>query len=263
MNTRTLSDSTRSLITAYDSFTLGGAKIRIPYFNNKKTGIRRGLPAQLGKGSPEEITQEILIHLKTTRDKVPTLTPDALTQLMVNESIGIDCSGYAFYILDTESRARKLGALDRHLKFPLVRNIFMRFIARLYPASNTDVATLAHSSNSSEIKIDDVTPGDIITILNSSQHSQGDRNHILIIESVDYQNFKPITIHYTHSIAWPSDGTFNHGVRHGRIDILNSTQSLIEQRWTEIHENIQENTVNYTHEKAKSGTTTLRRLNWF
>lgn len=263
MNTRTISPEALKVIDAYQNFCLGGACVRIPYFNNKKVGSRRALPGQVGKGNPQEIEEEILLNLKKTRDTVGTLTPQNLTDLMVSESIGIDCSGYALYVLDAECRARSKGGIDRHLSFPLGKNIITRLLARFHPSTNTNVATFAHTKNSSEISLDKVAPGDIITILNTTQ---SERNHILIVTSVDYQNFTPIALYYTHSIAWPSDGSTNHGVRNGKIIITDIAKPIIEQQWQEKHTDTTDPLVsekNYTLERAQQGTTTLRRLNWF
>ncbi len=263
MNTRTLSTEAQKVIQAYEQFCLGGACVRIPYFNNKKTGSRRALPSQIGKGNPKEIEDEILLTLKKTPATLGKISPQNLTDIMVAESIGIDCSGYALYVLDAESRSRGKGSIDRHLSFPLAGNIFMRILAHIHPSTNTNVATFAHPKNSSEIKLTEVMPGDIITILNTTQ---SERNHILIVTNVDYQNFVPTAIYYTHSIAWPSDGTHNHGIRHGKITITDISRPLNDQQWTESHADNPElaaNEKNYTHERAQQGITTLRRLNWF
>ncbi len=263
MNTRTLSTEAQKVIQAYEQFCLGGTCVRVPYFNNKKAGSRRALPSQIGKGNPKEIEDEILLTLKKTRENVGNLNPQNLTDIMVSESIGIDCSGYALYVLDAESRSRGKGGIDRHLSFTLAGNIFMRILAHIHPATNTNVATFAHIKNSAEIKLNDAMPGDIITILNTAQ---SERNHILIVTNVDYQNFVPTAIYYTHSIAWPSDGTHNHGIRHGKIIITDIARPITEQQWLETHsENSQTGTPekNYTHERANQGVTTLRRLNWF
>ena len=66
-------------------------------------------------------------------------------------------------------------------------------------------------------------------------------NHIITIHQADYQNFMPIAIHYTHSIALPEDGQYGHGVRQGRIEILDPSKDILDQTWIENERTGQEN----------------------
>ena len=103
-------------------------------------------------------------------------------------------------------------------------------------------------------------PADIITMTEGPQ----ERDHVLLVHQVDYQNFKPTTIHYTHSIAWPSDGVYGTGVRQGTIDILDIKKPITEQSWSEAGKissgkdaNTQEN---YTFARALKARTEIRRM---
>lgn len=258
MNTRRLTDQTFSLIDTYLNFKVGSAVTNIPYFNNRKQAKRASLRAEVGKGSPREILDEV--SLLTLRDKitVDAFTNDTFKKFLVENDIGIDCSGLAYYILASEARARDKHQLDRLLSYPLARGLFRKIKAHFYPVENTDVATFAHDKNSHIIEIKDAAPGDIITM--ESDDASPLRNHILVIHQIEYQNFVPITLHYTHSIAWPSDGEYGHGVRQGIIDIVDSTKPLTEQRWIE---NNTTDTQNYTLARAKASKTALRRIKGF
>ena len=126
------------------------------------------------------------------------------------------------------------------------------------PIENTGVTTLAHDSNSKSLATKQAEPGDIITMV--SEEENGKRNHILVIHQIEYQNFIPTTLHYTHAIAWPSDGEYGHGVREGSVEILDLNKPLIEQKWIELGK---EGFENYTFTRAQKSRTELRRLNWF
>ena len=99
-------------------------------------------------------------------------------------------------------------------------------------------------------------------MINSASNDSVDRirDHIALIYQIEYQNFVPVTLHYTHSVAWPTDGEYGHGIHDGRIDITDINKTIIEQRWNELGKNDAEN---YTFMRAKISTTELRRLNWF
>ena len=211
----------------------------------------------VGKGSPKDIYQEtdlLLLKERLTPTFLPAqFTGDTLKHFLVDNNIGIDCSGFAYYVLDAESVAQKKGSLDKHLSFPLSKGILKKIISKMRPAKNTNVATLAHEKNSHLVNIKDAAPGDMITM-------RGNRDHVLVIHQIEYQNFVPITLHYSHSIAWPSDGEYGHGVRQGIITILDIAKPLTEQQWIE---NEKQNAANYTHARALESRTEIRRLKQF
>lgn len=246
MNTKILSDKALGIIDQYTHFKIARATCTVPYYNNRKLGVRGGLRALIGKGSPREIFDEVkLLSLKQKID-INTLNDETLKKFMVDNDIGIDCSGFSYYVLNAESIARGRGSLDKHLAFPLTKKgWFGKIRARLNPENNTDVATLAHEKNSRTISLRDIQPGDMITM-------SGERNHILIVRQVEYQNFVPTTIHYSHSVAWPTDGIYGHGIHEGTIEITDPSRPLLEQRWGEAG----------ALDRAKNSLTDIRRLNW-
>lgn len=258
MNTKFISDKSREIIDQYKNFSIGQASCSIPYFNNRTLGTKGALRAEVGKGSPKDIFEEIEHLSLKNKIKLNTLTSEELKKLFVDNNIGIDCSGFAYYILNEESLSRKKGALASHIHFVNAGGLWRIFRAKFMPEKNIDVLTLTHNRNSKVISLKDVEPGDIITMVNGENN--GERNHILIINQIEYQNFLPITLHYVHSVAWPTDGEYGHGIHEGKIEILNLEKNLIDQRWIE---NGKENEENYTHIRAKKSNTELRRLLWF
>lgn len=261
MNTKLISEKALAVIDQYLHFTVGKATCSIPYYNNRNLGARAKLGAQIGKGSPKDIFDEIESVLIKEKIDSKNLSGEQLKKIMVDNGIGIDCSGLAYYILNAENENRKKGSFDRHLSYPFCKGIIGKIRCKLRPIENTSVATLAHNKNSRVLKITEVEPGDMITMISNDAQNQDklQRNHILIIHQIEYQNFSPVTLHYTHAISWPSDGEYGHGVRQGNIDIVNLSLPLAEQRWIE---NEKEKEENYTLSRAKESVTELRRLNW-
>jgi hypothetical protein len=263
MNTKLLSKPALDTIDQYLHFKVGTAECAVPYFNNRHKRQRAGLRAAIGKGSPKEIFDEVEIVGMKEKISSETWTDVLLKKFMCDSDIGIDCSGFAYYILAAENRAKGYGSIDRHLTFPN-RSFLRRLAAKFRPVENADVLTFLNDNNSMSIDIQKIEPGDFITMTtikeNGAEKTPGERNHIIVIHQIDYQNFVPTTIHYTHSIAWPEDGQYGHGVRQGMIEILEPTKGIIEQKWTEKGKAGAENP---TYLRAKISKTEIRRLKWW
>jgi hypothetical protein len=252
MNTKLLSKPALETIDQYLHFRVGTAECAVPYFNNKHKRQRAGLRAAIGKGSPKEILDEVEIVGMKEKINPEIWTDVLLKKFMCDSDIGIDCSGFAYYVLTAENKACDNGSIDRHITFPN-RSFFRRLTAKFRPIENADVLTFAHEKNSKIIDLKDVQPGDFITMTGA----ETERNHIIVIHQVDYQNFAPTTIHYTHSIAWPEDGQYGNGVRQGMIEILEPTKGITDQTWTEKGKIGAENP---TFLRAKISKTEIRRL---
>lgn len=212
-----LSPEANKIIESYLHLPIGAGAVT-PYFNNRRTKIRRGLRALIGKGSPREIVEEAEIIALREKVDVKTLDTDVLKKFLVDKGIGIDCSGFAYHVLDAESHARNGKSLKSYLTFRL--NPLRRLLARLRTAEQVSVNVLADNTNSTPINAKDVRVGDIITLLNPLY------NHVLVIESVNGN-----LLNYIHSYAWPDEGVYGHGVRRGTLTLSNN--DLMKGVWLE------------------------------
>ena len=255
MNTKLISQPALDTIDQYLHFKVGGAECAVPYFNNKKSAQRAALRALVGKGSPKEISDEVGILGIQKKIGPKDWTNDLLKKFMCDNDIGIDCSGFAYHVLDAESKERGYGPIDKHIVFQN-RSFFRHMIAKLRPAENTDVLAFADDKNSVPVNLSKIEPGDFITMTGTETA----RNHIVIVHSIDYEGSVTIAIHYTHSIAWPDDGQYDHGVRQGIIEILDPAKSLSDQKWTEKEKTGAENP---TFMRAKIAKTEIRRIRWW
>ncbi len=258
MNTKTLSPHALSVIDQYTHFKVGEATCTIPYFNNKTTKAKAALAVRVGKGSPKEISDEIkeFTHLK----HIPTeiLTNESLKKILTDNNIGIDCSGFAYYVLNAENKELGKGTLDKHIHFTQSHGLFGKILSRLSPVKNIGVATFADDANSRIISVQHIQPGDMITMIGDSEEFE--RDHILIIHRAEYQNFIPTKIYYSHAIAYPEDGIYGTGIKEGMIEITDLHKSITEQRWTE---NNTTNEQNHMCVRARKSNTQIRRLKWW
>jgi hypothetical protein len=232
-----------------------GTKPSCAYFNNRRKKVHAGLRVAKGKGSPDEIAEEVEIAAKLARVKLADLSTDKLKEFLVETGLGVDCSGFAYHALNAYSQEHRGTSVQKFIKTK--REGFVgALIAKLRPAENIGVATLADERNSSEIKIADIRPADIIVFLGTGKDKT--YNHVLLVTSVERDN-GTTRISYAHSYAWPSDGVYNHGVREG--DILVHGEDLLGGTWKEQGMTGMDN---YTFESARSAkVVSARRLKAF
>ena len=259
MTPYTLSARAAGVIQNYLHLPFPQLDVPCPYYNNRRAQVRAALRAVAGKGSVDDIIEEVNIISLREKKPLKDMSPEAFTTFLVEHKIGIDCSGLAYYILDAESIGRNYGPIRYRLQFPYAKSIWRKLLTKFRPTENAGVTTFAHENNSREIDMSAAMPGDYIVILYTG--SDKTYNHIAVIHQVDYQDGVAVRIHYTHSFQWPSDGLYRHGVRQGQIEITDRQRPLFEQQWTEQGKNGSEN---YTQEKAREAMyVSIRRLKWF
>lgn len=253
----TLSQPALDVINNYLHLPLGDKFVSCPYYNNKRQKARGALRVLVGKGNPDDIAEEATIM--SMREKIPLglLSEQQLKEFLVNHGLGVDCSAFAFYLLDAELRARKKKSLGSVLKFSPTIHPIRVLLRQLRKVENTDVSTLASDRNSHVIDVKDVQAGDMITMIDTGIDAA--RNHVLVIHQVE-KNTRgtPTLIRYTHSLQWHTDGKYNHGIRQGKIELASIKKSLLDQQWIEQDKEGKENE---TYERAASARLLeLRRL---
>ena len=256
----TLSQPALDVINNYLHLPLGDKFVSCPYYNNKRQKVRGALRVLVGKGNPNDIVEEATIM--SMREKVPLglLSEQQLKEFLVNHNLGVDCSAFAYYLLDAELRARKKKTLGSIIHFSPTIHPIRVLLRQLRKVENTDVSTLASNKNSHTIDLQEVQAGDIITMVDTGIDAS--RNHILIVHQVEKNtDGTPLIIRYTHSLQWRTDGKYSHGIRQGAIHITNNKKPLNEQKWIEQDKTGKQNE---TLERATSARLLeLRRLNAF
>ena len=258
MNTKVLSERAISVIDQYLHFKVGNAVTRVPYLNNKTTRSRAALRVLIGKGSPKDILDEINSKLVKSHVASDVLSDEALNKLLVDNNIGIDCSGFAYYVLNAENEELGKDSLSKHLKLIKCHGLIGKIRCALRPIENCGVETFASDQNSKIISLNEIQPGDMITMLDCADSSE--RDHILVIHQVEYQNFIPTKIHYSHAISYPEDGVYGTGTRQGVIEIINQGKNLLEQKWIEEGKEGEANRLLICAKKSK---TEIRKLKWW
>lgn len=208
-----LEGKARAVIDGYLALPLGG-KPSCPYFNNRRRKARAQIRALVGKGTPAEIAEEAIIKALHERVDINTLSTNKLKEFLVGMDLGIDCSGFAYHVLNALSQERTGKSIQSFVRSNR-KGFVGRLIARLRPAENTGADSFADPRNSVEVTASEAKPGDIITFMGTGR--DGLYNHIVVITGVERTVDGDIRLSYAHSYAWPSDGTSGHGVREGDI----------------------------------------------
>lgn len=227
----TLSPQALKIIQNYLILPFPEHNINCSYFNNRRVRLRGGLRALIGKGSPEDIVEEATIISLREKIDLAKLNDTELKKFLVDNKLGIDCSGLVYHILDAEMKARGKGSLHQVLKRPWFRNPIRKLFVKLRPIENTGVGTFHHEINSTEINLKDAQAGDMIILMGAGPKQ--DYNHVLLVERVTKNEKGVMDIEYIHSFQYAADGPYHHGVKQEKIEITDIDKNLLEQNWNE------------------------------
>lgn len=251
-----LTEPARRILAGYLQlgFPTNTSKVITPYYNNRRHEIHGGLRALSGKGTPNEIIEEAELFAIREKIKLQDLSAEQLSKFLIDHRLGIDCSGLVYHILAAEALERGKGDLSRKISFQH-RSLLRRVIARLRPAENVNVTCLATENNSHEVRLRDVRAGDFLAIIYK------DYSHVILVSDVvrHEETGELRSLLYVHSIAWPEEGLYQHGVRTGAIEITDLAKPITEQIWTEKNKSGKENPTQRSLADAES--ISLRRLN--
>jgi hypothetical protein len=224
---REIPKEVQNLINHYFKLRINGKFVKVPYHINVKH-VRGELRSLVGKGSPEEIEDEVNIFAKLRKFNIAQATPEEIREFMQKEGIGIDCSGLVTHILNTWTKSENKGSISSNLTFPKL-SLRRRIRVWIRPIENINAELLTNQDNTVKIGLREVQAGDLIRLKGLKK---GD--HIAIITEVkrDENGIKEIV--YVHSSRYYGK---DNGIRQGRIRIKNENEDLEKQDWLEKDEN--------------------------
>lgn len=183
-----MNNNSQILWEAYDEFLLplGGKKVPSPYRRNDPFQPDR---KKYGKSDPKSLAQDTIALAKEQNFDLNKASVDEIRQFMKENWLGIDCSGFAYWVIDYLLQRIDHDGMEK-IDFP--------------PASRTNVALLTSDLFSVPIKdLSLAQPGDLIKF-----NSEEDILHCLIV--LDHQGD---IVTYAHS----SNETNPNGVHTGQI----------------------------------------------
>lgn len=187
------SSYSKIIYQAYDKFmlSLGGKKVPTPYRRNEIGSFQKIGPEFQGKSSPEVLINTTIKLAKWQSFDLQKTSVQEIREFMIKNKLGIDCSGFAYRMLDYLSQDLNLGNLQKS--------------AGMEHVGRTNVAKMTSDEFSIPIKdFADARPGDIIRLNSGKKILHG----VVILEN----NNGVIT--YAHS----SNETSPSGVHTGKIE---------------------------------------------
>ena len=197
-----------------------GKKINIPYMINYSN--RYCSPLTKGKAPIDEIIQEFETKIKQDKQQIALLSPNQIKQMMQSYGIGIDCSGFAYHILNSLVRQKTKKDLNRFLiRFPGMIGVVDKAMFKNKRYQKISAAVLTSDLNTIKINnTSDIRVGDLIRMT----HQGYEGKHPLVVVKVT-----PTSILYAHS----SEYVETNGVHFGKILIHNVGRNLYQQEWSE------------------------------
>jgi len=95
-----------------------GIKFWTPYWRDELPTVKHPMPKTgpyKGKGTPPQLLHNLEGYLKTSTQRRSN-NPESYRQLMHQLHLGVDCSGFAFYILELWLEQRKIHLADHLFK---------------------------------------------------------------------------------------------------------------------------------------------------
>lgn len=206
----------QAIVDGYLRISVDGAVAACPYHINP--GLHTANRALLGKGNPKEI--EALARKNFEKyDMHANGSSDSLRSFLLACGIGVDCSGFASWVLNGITETRLHGSLWKCLTFPGVRR---NLVSKVRPVENISANLLTGHTNSKPVSnLSDVRPGDLI-------RAAGWHHVVVVIEVGRDKNGKAVYFQYAQSSCMYGPGS---GVRTGHAVIRKPAGSLLDQEW--------------------------------
>jgi hypothetical protein len=202
----------KKFLDQFFQLKIAGKKVRLPYWRNKINfaGLRRIQGPFGGKGTPAQIRQATYQKAREEKIDLEPYSAKQIRQFMKQKKIGLDCSGFAFQVLN-------------FLQPNFWKSLKMAPGKSKNPIKKFNANALTAQENTVKInKTADIKVGDLIPVGFCPNKKQID--HIMIV--VDKNNREIV---YAHS----SNKTKPSGPHLGKIIITDPQKPLEEQKWQE------------------------------
>jgi len=204
------SKALESLFYQYTHLPIGGKEISCPYWRNRLSLAITGPFG--GKGKPEQIVEATESAAKKAAVNLNQMSEEEILAFMKRKKIGVDCSGFVFWMLD---------ALDRGRGGRGIADLIPRLPGTLAQRQVSADKLTGKNLSIPVKKIDEIRVGDTIRLHGGK--------HIAVVIKVVRDLGKVREIEYVHS----SEKTAVPGVHSGLIKITNLEGGLADQEWEE------------------------------
>jgi hypothetical protein len=175
-----------------------------------------------GKATPQQVKHLVYAAARKNHFDLEKASAQEIVSFMITKGIGVDCSGFVYYILDQYLRRKKRQTLDSLiLRYPGMWGKIERFLLQQNRVRRTSAATLTSDLNTIPIKrVCDMQPGDLIRLT----HRDWKGKHVIVVVSLSDTEI---------TYAMTSQYTQIQGARFGKIKIRDKNKGLEAQTWLE------------------------------
>ncbi len=216
------------IIEHYRNIQVEGKTVVCPYFRNVKR-VRAELRSLVGKGTPEEIEEEIRIYGKLRGFDLQKSSQKEIREFMQMQGIGIDCSGFVSQVLDVWVQSLGKGRIWNNIKFP--KTTFYRSIIRMFrPVENISADLLTSELNTEKVELKNVRVGDLLRLKGLQRG-----HHVAIVTEVE-RSEKGVLQSFKYAESSENYGDEN-GVRISEVQIIDERKELKDQKWLGVDKN--------------------------
>ncbi|RJR26080.1 hypothetical protein C4578_00065 [Candidatus Microgenomates bacterium] len=209
-NNKETSEALIKTLESYSKLSLGGKTVRAPYWMNK---LKLGIFGPFGgKGRPEDLISSVKTEAEKKGIKLEKLSEEEILSFMKRKKIGVDCSGFVFWMLDSLDRERGGNGIADDI--PGSKGKFLSSRANAQMLTSKEVVVPVE-------KVKDIKPGDVIRLRGGQ--------HLAVVVSVTKNGGKVIEVEYAHSSFLSKEK----GVHLQRIEVTDEDKGIGEQIWLE------------------------------
>ncbi|MEI7578795.1 MAG: hypothetical protein WCJ58_02015 [bacterium] len=249
-----VSAGAQKVINEFQELHFYEKKVLCPYFMNIRKQ-RGGLRVLVGKGDPGEIVREVIVWAKVKHFDLQKANPDQIRIFMINQNIGIDCSGFITHVINYWLHEQGDKPLIKSLVFKN-NDPISRLKRLLRPVENIGANLITAEDNCEKIEqVKDIAPGDLIRLKGRLKNS----HHVMLVFSVTKENELVKEFQLVESTKDYGKGN---GIRFSKVIITDQNLGLKEQTWTDIDPETQRNWTyeNLLKEYEDNGIRRLKRV---
>lgn len=202
------SKALQGLFYQYTHLLIGGKEIVCPYWMNNLT--LRVFGPYGGKGTSEQVVESTLAAAEKEGFDLTKMTEEEILDFMGKKKIGVDCSGFVFWMLDALDREKGGNGIADDI--PNSAGHFLAMRANVEMLSNNEVSL--------PVELADVRVGDMIRL-------NGGKHLAIVLKLVKDGDLEKIE--YAHSSKW----TKISGVHVALIKVINPINGCELQEWEE------------------------------
>ncbi len=204
------SKALQDLFYHYTHLKIGGKEIVCPYWMNN---LEKGIYGPIGgKGTPGEIVEATLKEAKAENINLENLDEEAIILFMKAKKIGVDCSGFVFWMLNSFDLEKGGNGISDDI--PSSQGVLIK--------ARANVQMLTDENISVPVKLAEVKIGDMLRLRRGK--------HVAIVHKIVSENEKVQEIWYAHS----SERTKVAVVHEAKIVISDQNKEIGDQDWEEL-----------------------------